>query len=76
MTSSPKLAPMSEATIDDAAHFITDEHGLRHTGLTLAASVPGATVGNIMDRMGPVVAADRSPRCPASQTMSGSAGHA
>jgi integrase len=27
-------------------------HGLRHTGLTLAASVPGATVRNIMDRGG------------------------
>lgn len=27
-------------------------HGLRHTGLTLAASVPGATVRNIVDRGG------------------------
>lgn len=27
-------------------------HGLRHTGLTLAASVPGATVRKIMDRGG------------------------
>jgi hypothetical protein len=27
-------------------------HGLRHTGLTLAAAVPGATVRNIMDRGG------------------------
>ena len=27
-------------------------HGLRHTGLTLAASVPGTTIRNIMDRGG------------------------
>lgn len=41
---------MARATVSGADHLTW--HGLRHVGLTLAASVPGATVRNIMDRGG------------------------
>ena len=41
---------LARAKVPGAEHLTW--HGLRHTGLTLAASVPGATVRNIMDRGG------------------------